>query len=211
MTNTLTTRDEYVNVKSLKEVTAFSKELKSYIVNQELYTPIANKNYVNVEGWEFAGAAMGIFPIVKETINRSEDGEIKYEAKVELLRVSDDKIIGTGVAVCSNKEKGRNKNDEFVILSMAQTRATGKAFRLCIGWVMKLAGYEAVATEEMSVEGLMPMEKDYLRRVAWLRKLMNDGGYDTEQSKRAFIKTVLGKTDEVADALANEVAEVSII
>ena len=32
---------------------------------------------------------------------------------------------------------------------MAQTRAIGKAYRNLIGWVMKMAGYEATPKEEM--------------------------------------------------------------
>src|SRR5688572_13498615 len=35
---------------------------------------------------------------------------------------------------------------------MAQTRATGKAFRMSIGWIMKLAGYEPTPSEEVSKE-----------------------------------------------------------
>jgi hypothetical protein len=206
----LTTREDYVNVKSLKEVTEFSKELKNYIVNQGLYTPIQNKNYVNVEGWEFAGAAMGIFPLVTETINLSKDEETKYQVKVELLRVTDDKVVGTAYAICSSKEKGREKNDEFVILSMAQTRATGKAFRLCIGWVMKLAGYEAVPTEEMPDDGsvnyfnLSPQEKEMTRKISVVRRAMEIQGYDSKESQRAFMKTVLGKLDELTEALTIE-------
>ena len=40
--------------------------------------------------------------------------------------------------------------DEYAILSMAQTRAIGKAFRNLIGWVIKMAGYESTPAEEMS-------------------------------------------------------------
>lgn len=213
MNNTLTTREDYVNVKSLKDVTAFSKELKGYIINQSLYTPIQNKNYVNVEGWEFAGAAMGIFPQVTEVADLSKDDETKYRVKVELLRVTDDKIVGMAYAVCSSKEKGRGGNDEFVILSMAQTRATGKAFRLCIGWVMKLAGYEAVPTEEMpdsethTTPNMTASEKQVSRMVGILRNAYKVQGYDTPESQRAFIKRVLGDYDELIEALQNENAE----
>jgi hypothetical protein len=36
---------------------------------------------------------------------------------------------------------------------MAQTRAVAKALRLCLGWIMALAGYEATPAEEMLPEG----------------------------------------------------------
>jgi hypothetical protein len=34
---------------------------------------------------------------------------------------------------------------------MAQTRAVGKAFRMKIGWLLKIAGYETTPAEEMDV------------------------------------------------------------
>ncbi len=39
--------------------------------------------------------------------------------------------------------------DEYAILSMAQTRAVGKAFRNQLAWLMKAAGFEATPAEEM--------------------------------------------------------------
>jgi hypothetical protein len=53
------------------------------------------------------------------------------------------------VAICSNKEGNKRQWDEYAILSMAQTRATGKAFRNLISWLMKAAGFEATPAEEM--------------------------------------------------------------
>ena len=35
------------------------------------------------------------------------------------------------------------------MMSMAQTRALGKAYRMALGWIMKMAGYEATPAEEM--------------------------------------------------------------
>lgn len=142
-------RTDYVNMKSPAEVTKFANELKAYVVNQNLYTPIQNKNYVNVEGWQYAGASMGILPVVESCENVSTGDEIKYQAKVILVNLTNDKTIGSGFATCSSKEAKRKTADEYVIASMAQTRAVGKAYRLTIGWIMKLAGYEATPTEEM--------------------------------------------------------------
>lgn len=74
---------------------------------------------------------------------------IKYEASVDLIRVSDGSKVGHGRAICTNEERGRELQDEYIIESMAQTRAVGKAFRTVIGWLMKMAGYEATPAEEM--------------------------------------------------------------
>jgi len=141
-----------VNINSPRALKSFSVELKAFIVENNLYTTISNKNYVHVEGWQFAGASMGIFPMV-EKVERliSEDGsEIKYRAEVKLVRLSDGSTIGYGMALCSNKETKKKSFDEYAIMSMAQTRAVGKAFRLTIGWIMKLAGYEGTPAEEIT-------------------------------------------------------------
>lgn len=144
----ITEKTAVINISSPKAMATFAKELKQFVVDSNLYTGISNKNYVHVEGWQFAGASMGIFPIIKSLDNQSSENEIKYRAEVELVRLSDSTVVGYGIAICSNKEKKKRDFDEYAIASMAQTRATGKAFRMTIGWVMKLAGYEATPAEE---------------------------------------------------------------
>ena len=129
----------------------FSKGLKDFIVKQRLYTPIGGKNYVNIEGWQYAGGNLGLIPVV-ESCERLErpSNEISYKASVALYNQGN--IVGRGIAFCSNKEYKRRNADEYVIASMAQTRAEGKAYRLILGWLMKVAGYEATPSEEMQPE-----------------------------------------------------------
>lgn len=143
----------------------FASTIKKFIVEQKLYTPIQGKNYINVEGWEFAGALTGIVPIVVSVarVPIEDSSEIKYRAEVELIRVTTGKRIGFGVAYCSNKESKRRTADEYVIASMAQTRSIGKAYRNVFGWLVKVAGYEATPAEEMDnsvQESQKPMPDD---------------------------------------------------
>ena len=48
-----------------------------------------------------------------------------------------------GFAICTNKEKRQTAFDEYAVASMAQTRAVGKAYRIYLGWIMKMAGFES--------------------------------------------------------------------
>ncbi len=96
---------------------------------------------------------MGIMPKVVEVKNLSVGTEKKWQADVELIRIKDGAVIGFGSAICSNVEAKKKGFDEYAVLSMAQTRAIGKAYRNSIGWVMKLAGYEATPKEEMVKAG----------------------------------------------------------
>lgn len=141
------------NLAATKEMVTMASVLKNHVVKHQLYTPIAGKNYVHVEGWQFAGGLMGTFPRVVSITNQSAGNEVKYLAEVEVVELKTEKIISRGFAVCSNKESKKKSFDEYAVLSMAQTRAIGKAYRNVVGWVMKLAGYESTPLEEMSRVG----------------------------------------------------------
>lgn len=146
--NEIATRTEEVNLSSPNDVMKFATSLKELIIQNHLATPIKGKNYVNVEGWQIAGAFTGTFPIVEKVENLSEGSSYKYRAEVS-LRDKDGNKVGYGVAICTNREAGKTGFDEYAVASMAQTRAVGKAFRMKIGWLLKIAGYETTPTEEM--------------------------------------------------------------
>lgn len=179
----ITEKSSLVKLDNPKALANFANDLKDFVVKNQLYTPIITKkkqgdgsylqetkNYVNVEGWQFAGASMGIFPKIVEEERIVEDGKVswssfgknqeapiyKYKVTVELEQIATGKIVGRAVALCSNQEAKKKTFDEYAVLSMAQTRATGKAFRITLGWIMKLAGYEATPAEE-----IQPEEGDY--------------------------------------------------
>lgn len=127
----------------------FAEVLARFITERKLTTNIQGKPYVNVEGWCFAGSQLGLIPILTNLTDLSKEGEIKYKAEIELRRISDDKLMGRGFAICSNKERTKKSFEEYAIASMAQTRAEGKAFRMLLSWLMKAAGFETTPTEEM--------------------------------------------------------------
>jgi len=136
--------------------TKVAKELANVINKQKLFALIQGKKYVTVEGWTTLGAMMGVFPNVVSVERITEEAkeigdEIAYTATVELMTPTK-QIVGRAQAICSSHEKGRRTNDEYVVSSMAQTRAIGKAFRMSFSWIMKLANYEVTPMEEMPEE-----------------------------------------------------------
>ena len=134
---------------------SLSNELSKLIIDKKLSSNIQGKQYVNVEGWMFAGASLGLMPIITETTDLTRRGtepgqvEIKYMAKCEVRNINTGQLVATGVAICSNFEHSKKRFDEYAILSMAQTRAIGKAYRNLLAWLMKAAGFEATPAEEM--------------------------------------------------------------
>lgn len=143
---------ELINKDSMLKL---STELSKLIKEKGLSSNIQGKQFVNVEGWQFAGASLGLMPIITETTDLTRRGtepgqvEIKYMAKCEVRNITSGQLVATGVALCSNFERSKKGFDEYAILSMAQTRAIGKAYRNLLAWLMKAAGFEATPAEEM--------------------------------------------------------------
>jgi len=132
----------------IARATAISNQLAPIIESKKLYKVIGQKKHVYVDGWATMGAMLGVFPrsIYSKRIERED--EIIYESRVELYTMKG-QLVGAGEAVCSSKEANWRSRDEYTIKSMAQTRATGKAFRLSFSWIMAMAGYESCPAEEM--------------------------------------------------------------
>ena len=137
---------ELINKDSMLQL---SNELSKLIREKGLSSNIQGKQFVNVEGWQFAGASLGLMPIITETKDLSNENVIKYMATAEVRNINTGAIVSTGIALCSNSEKTKRYFDEYAILSMAQTRAIGKAYRNLLAWLMKAAGFEATPAEEM--------------------------------------------------------------
>ena len=137
---------ELINKDSMLQL---SNELSKLIREKGLSSNIQGKQFVNVEGWQFAGASLGLMPIITETKDLSNEGVIKYMATAEVRNINTGALVSTGIALCSNSEKTKRYFDEYAILSMAQTRAIGKAYRNLLAWLMKAAGFEATPAEEM--------------------------------------------------------------
>ena len=137
---------ELINKDSMLQL---SNELSKLIREKGLSSNIQGKQFVNVEGWQFAGASLGLMPIITDTKDLSNETTIKYMAVCEVRNINTGSVVATGIALCSNAEKTKRYFDEYAILSMAQTRAIGKAYRNLLAWLMKAAGFEATPAEEM--------------------------------------------------------------
>lgn len=151
---------ESYDIANSHETMHLAQDLARFIKENNLFHNIQGKAYVNVEGWQYAGARLGILPVIEELANISGplhggasangyDDEIKYQAKVKLVNLKTQQVTGSGFAICSNRESGKRNYQEFAIASMAQTRAIGKAYRNILAWIIRAAGYEPTPAEEM--------------------------------------------------------------
>ena len=127
--------------------------LRDVIVQRQLYKNIKGKSHVQVEGWQLLGSMLGVTAVC--TATEPVDGG--WKATVE-ARTLDGRVVGRADALCTGYEKsGPWKGaDDYARLSMAQTRATSKALKGPLGFVVSLAGYQTTPAEEM--EGVVEPE-----------------------------------------------------
>jgi hypothetical protein len=144
---------ESYDIAKSDETLQLATDVARFIRENKLFLHLQGKEYVNVEGWQYAGSRLGILPIVEELTNLSDGQEVKYQSRVRLLNLRNEQIVGSGFAICSNKEPGKKYFQEFAVASMAQTRAIGKAYRNILAWLIRAAGYEPTPAEEMEYQG----------------------------------------------------------
>lgn len=165
-----------------QEALQVASTLQTFVTERKLTANIQGKNYPLVEAWQFAGSQLGLIPVMKHCYNLSTPEEIKYEAHVDVIRISDGFIMSRGFAVCSNKEHSKKRFDEYAIASMAQTRAVGKAYRNILAWLMKAAGFEATPAEEMDfIKDEVGDEKR-----DWLVELLESSTYEGQIKDKLY-------------------------
>ncbi len=137
--------------------------LMGIVKERRLSTKIqgTENEYLHVEAWETLGTFNNLgssteyvrdIP-VKEA---NENGFTVYEAKVNLVDTRTGIHVGSGVAICGTDEpvsRGKEGTPQHqAAMSMAQTRATSKAYRAKLAWIAVLGGYAPTPAEEMPSE-----------------------------------------------------------
>jgi hypothetical protein len=146
---TLFRTDDPVEV--IERATRAADALKGVLTRQNLTQNIQGKEYVRVEGWTTLGSMLGVVPVVAWT-RPIEKG---WEARVE-ARTLDGRTIGAAEAQCTTDESMWRSRPAYALRSMAQTRATSKALRGPLGFIVTLAGFEATPSEEMPAQATEP-------------------------------------------------------
>jgi hypothetical protein len=128
----------------IERATAIADKLSAVLRDRKLTANIQGKEHVLVEGWTLLGTMLGVFPVLEWT-RPLEDG---WEARV-VAKTLAGQVVGAAEAECLRSERIWKSRDDYALRSMAQTRATSKALRQPLGFVVTLAGFEATPAEEM--------------------------------------------------------------
>jgi hypothetical protein len=182
----------------VQSATALANTLRDIINDRGLYKNIQGKNFVLAEGWVTLAAMCGM--IAREVgCDRDETGA--YVAVVSLVRITDGKEMTRASAECGGEgDKIWADRPAYARRSMAITRATGKACRIALSWIMNLAGFMPTPAEEM---------QDVERQIAERAKA-------PPKAEEPLPKVrMIGETDRkmifgIANARAKEVGDPSI-
>lgn len=155
--------------------TEVANALKGVLQRQGMLQRIQGREHVKVEGWQTTGAMLGLAarvdwsrPVLDPAsgemiahdyevveVNRKTSVERRFrvtghdwEAHVSIVK-GDGTVIASGEAMCSRAESTWAQRDDYALRSMAQTRATSKAFKGVLGFIVTMAGYESTPSDEM--------------------------------------------------------------
>jgi hypothetical protein len=137
-------------VEFIASATRTATALANVVRSQRLIARIGQSDHVRVEGWTLLGSMLGVYAVTAWTRPIERDGERwGWEARVE-ARDRVGALRGAAEAQCTRDERMWKGRDDYALRSMAQTRATSKALRQPLGFVMQLAGFNPTPAEEMS-------------------------------------------------------------
>ena len=132
----------------LKEATQAAKALKQVLDSKKKKVRFNGEQYLEFEDWQTVGKFYGVTVRIAATSPVEIGGVSGYEARAEVIDKSG-MIVSAAEAMCLNDERNWSKKPLFQLRSMAQTRASAKALRNVLAWVVVLAGYKPTPAEEM--------------------------------------------------------------
>ena len=130
----------------IEVATKVAASLKNVIQSQDLAVKIGQSEYVTAEGWEVLGTMLGCTPYVEEVVEIPTEHKAKFMYKATVSIRQGDTILSRASAMA---ERNNMQKDRPSVYSMAQTRALGKAYRMALSWIVKMADYEPTPAEEM--------------------------------------------------------------
>jgi len=139
-------------VATIEQARTVARELAKVVEECGLYVVLrGGQRHVRVEGWLTLGAMLGL---TAREVSCSEEGGV-YTAVVEVVN-SRGHVLARASAECGAPDEldrqGRpvwSERPRYARRGMAVTRATSRALRMALGWIMPLAGYSGTPAEDV--------------------------------------------------------------
>lgn len=112
---------------------------------------LQGKSYIKAEGWQALAAANGLSPRIS-VVEELDNGDIR--AVCDLVRLCDGEVVASSEGYVGIDEPMWTRRPKYARRAMAQTRATSRACRSALAWVVPLlnAGLETTPAEEIPHE-----------------------------------------------------------
>ncbi len=126
-----------------------AKALTEIIKTKPKKVVLNGEQYIEFEDWQTIARFYNVTVGAEWTREIMREGKLHgFEAKANVYN-SAGTIISSAEASCLRDEKNWSTKPEFQLKSMAQTRASAKALRNVLAWVVVLAGFKTTPAEEM--------------------------------------------------------------
>jgi hypothetical protein len=152
--------------------TDVATQFSDIVKQQRMYKRIGDRDHILIEAWQTVGSLVGVFAVKDQGVTElpwptlgTDPGEVLLEASdrglaygfaASFKAVKDGREIGWGEGRCDRSEKNWAGRDNYALASMAQTRAQSRALGAPLRFIVKLAGYEGTAAEELDGTGTGP-------------------------------------------------------
>jgi hypothetical protein len=132
-----------------------AETLKRIVEDQELYVDIGPKGkgsrHLKVEAWQTMATAYKLAVRTDDGTKLIYEGAkiVGVEAKATVIDIETGIIVGGATSYCFQNEQGKEGQAVAQLAGMAQTRASARALKQNLSWVVVLAGYNPTPAEEM--------------------------------------------------------------
>lgn len=133
----------------LNKASEAAKVLKQMITQTKSSVKIGTSEHIKQEGWQTIGSIYHVTARTKTVEPCEINGVSGAHAIVDLVDDFTGNVIGSGQSFCMRDEMNRKNQPWFQLASMAQTRASSRAFANKFRWITVMAGYAPTPAEEM--------------------------------------------------------------
>ena len=117
---------------------------------------LRGKKYIRAEGWQALAAANGLSPRIS-MVEEMQNGDIR--AVCDLIRLSDGETIASSEGFVGTDEPMWQNRPRYARRGMAQTRATSRACRSALAWIVPLLDADLSTTPAEEMEEAAPVSK----------------------------------------------------
>ena len=117
---------------------------------------LRGKKYIRAEGWQALAAANGLSPRIS-MVEEMQNGDIR--AVCDLIRLSDGETVASSEGFVGTDEPMWQNRPRYARRGMAQTRATSRACRSALAWIVPLLDADLSTTPAEEMDEAAPVSK----------------------------------------------------